>query len=348
MANLAPFPWNTRHVSHYNRFPFLTNATNFHGRRKTLAMGNPCSCHNSIEDVPLSSQVVKDISLCFTWYPNSSEQSHCSIPFMANSGAQPAAVAITLVSPCIALVFVLLRLYSRYFLTRTLSWDDALIVVPMVRNKSSDCLLNSPTIKANGSAQLLSILMTYVAMVGIYAGYLGYHYNDVPWASYDTAKVAKVCYYLAMPDGPHSPELILASVWIYRATPLQSYSRARQERRSYTTIAPRKHQGRTAGLDPSSSCNQHSHDDCSVLRRHAPVCADSQDLGHIRSRDVYQHRRYVHSHCGVDHFDGCHCCDAAHLGCLWVTDEVEEEDGRGAPAVSRLDVSLLLIYLNPK
>lgn len=49
-----------------------------------------------------------------------------------NTGLQPLAIAITIASPCVALVFVILRLYSRFFITRNLCWDDSLIVVPMI------------------------------------------------------------------------------------------------------------------------------------------------------------------------------------------------------------------------
>lgn len=51
---------------------------------------------------------------------------------MADTGLQPTAIAISIAAPCVAFVFVLLRLYSRYFITRNLGWDDGLIVVPMI------------------------------------------------------------------------------------------------------------------------------------------------------------------------------------------------------------------------
>lgn len=51
---------------------------------------------------------------------------------MADTGLQPLAIGISIAAPCVAFVFVLLRLYSRYFITRNLGWDDGLIVLPMV------------------------------------------------------------------------------------------------------------------------------------------------------------------------------------------------------------------------
>ncbi|ORY63331.1 uncharacterized protein BCR38DRAFT_516548 [Pseudomassariella vexata] len=51
---------------------------------------------------------------------------------MGDTGLQPIAVAITIFCPCLAFVFVVLRTYSRYFLTETLDWDDTLIGIPMV------------------------------------------------------------------------------------------------------------------------------------------------------------------------------------------------------------------------
>lgn len=49
-----------------------------------------------------------------------------------DTGLQPLIVGINIAAPSIAVIFVLLRLYSRQFITRNLGWDDSLIVTPMV------------------------------------------------------------------------------------------------------------------------------------------------------------------------------------------------------------------------
>lgn len=58
----------------------------------------------------------------------------------SNKGLQPTIVIVTILTPCISAVFVALRIYTRYFVTNTLSWEDSLIVVPMVcRASPSGC-----------------------------------------------------------------------------------------------------------------------------------------------------------------------------------------------------------------
>lgn len=51
---------------------------------------------------------------------------------VVDTGLQPLALAINATFPSLAVIFVVLRLYSQYFITRTLGWDVILIVVPMV------------------------------------------------------------------------------------------------------------------------------------------------------------------------------------------------------------------------
>lgn len=48
-----------------------------------------------------------------------------------DAGLQPQIIAITIAAPCVSLVFVVLRLYTRKYITKNLNWDDMLIVVPM-------------------------------------------------------------------------------------------------------------------------------------------------------------------------------------------------------------------------
>lgn len=49
-----------------------------------------------------------------------------------DTGLQPVAIAINAASPSLAVIFVILRLYSQRYITRNLGWDDTLIVVSMV------------------------------------------------------------------------------------------------------------------------------------------------------------------------------------------------------------------------
>lgn len=49
-----------------------------------------------------------------------------------DTGLQPLALGINAAAPSLAVIFVVLRLYSRHFITRNLGWDDSLIVIPMV------------------------------------------------------------------------------------------------------------------------------------------------------------------------------------------------------------------------
>lgn len=49
-----------------------------------------------------------------------------------DSGLQPAIVALIVFSPCLASIFVALRLYTRSILTKSLNWEDSLIVISMV------------------------------------------------------------------------------------------------------------------------------------------------------------------------------------------------------------------------
>lgn len=51
---------------------------------------------------------------------------------MTNTGLQSVAVGITVASPCIALLFVLLRLYSRFFVNKNATWEESLILVAMM------------------------------------------------------------------------------------------------------------------------------------------------------------------------------------------------------------------------
>lgn len=51
---------------------------------------------------------------------------------MTATGLQSAAIGITVSSPCVALVFVLLRLYTRCFVKRNVAWEDGLIVAAMI------------------------------------------------------------------------------------------------------------------------------------------------------------------------------------------------------------------------
>lgn len=41
-------------------------------------------------------------------------------------------MAISVAAPCVALVFVILRLCSRKFLIKNPSWDDCFLVLPMI------------------------------------------------------------------------------------------------------------------------------------------------------------------------------------------------------------------------
>lgn len=91
---------------------------------------------------------------------------------MVDTGLQPVAIGISIASPCVAFVFVLLRLYSRYFITRTLGWDDSLIIVPMI----------------------LSVAQAYTTVMGIKVNYLGYHNADIPWEEWDMTLGTKVRY----------------------------------------------------------------------------------------------------------------------------------------------------------
>lgn len=94
---------------------------------------------------------------------------------MVDTGLQPAAVGISIAAPCFAFVFVLLRLYSRYFVTKTFGWDDALIILPMV----------------------LSIAQAYTTVMGIYVNHLGYHLKDIPLDELNLVLAAKVWRYTA-------------------------------------------------------------------------------------------------------------------------------------------------------
>lgn len=49
-----------------------------------------------------------------------------------DTGLQPVAIAINAASPSLAVIFVMLRLYSQRYITRNLGWDDTFIVVSMV------------------------------------------------------------------------------------------------------------------------------------------------------------------------------------------------------------------------
>lgn len=89
---------------------------------------------------------------------------------MVDTGLQPVAIGISIAAPCVALVFVLLRLYSRYFITKTLNWDDALIIVPMI----------------------LSIAQAYTTVIGIKVNYLGYHNADIPVGQWNITLGSKV------------------------------------------------------------------------------------------------------------------------------------------------------------
>ncbi|KAK2615819.1 hypothetical protein N8I77_002545 [Diaporthe amygdali] len=91
---------------------------------------------------------------------------------MADTGLQPTAIAISIAAPCVAFVFVLLRLYSRYFITRNLGWDDGLIVVPMI----------------------LAIAQAYTTVMGIKVNFLGYHVKDIPLDQMDPVLGAKYNY----------------------------------------------------------------------------------------------------------------------------------------------------------
>ncbi|ROV95674.1 hypothetical protein VMCG_07572 [Cytospora schulzeri] len=91
---------------------------------------------------------------------------------MVDTGLQPLAIGISIAAPCVAFLFVLLRLYSRYFITRNVGWDDALIVVPMV----------------------LSIAQAYTTVMGIKLNYVGYHAKDIPVGQYDPVLGAKYNY----------------------------------------------------------------------------------------------------------------------------------------------------------
>lgn len=91
---------------------------------------------------------------------------------MVDTGLQPLAIGISIAAPCIAFLFVLLRLYSRYFITRNVAWDDALIILPMI----------------------LSIAQAYTTVLGIKVNYVGYHTKDIPWSEYDAVLGAKVEY----------------------------------------------------------------------------------------------------------------------------------------------------------
>ncbi|KAG8168457.1 hypothetical protein KVR01_001206 [Diaporthe batatas] len=91
---------------------------------------------------------------------------------MADTGLQPLAIGISIAAPCFAFVFVLLRLYSRYFITKNLGWDDGLIVLPMV----------------------LAIAQAYTTVMGIKLNFIGYHTKDIPWDQMDTVLGAKYNY----------------------------------------------------------------------------------------------------------------------------------------------------------
>lgn len=84
---------------------------------------------------------------------------------------QPLAIGISIAAPCVAFLFVVLRLYSRYYITRNLDWDEAFIVIPMI----------------------LSIAQAYTTVMGIKANYVGYHVKDIPMDKYDPILGAKVC-----------------------------------------------------------------------------------------------------------------------------------------------------------
>ncbi|ROV89688.1 hypothetical protein VSDG_08117 [Cytospora chrysosperma] len=85
---------------------------------------------------------------------------------------QPLAIGISIAAPCVAFLFVVLRLYSRYYITRNLDWDEAFIVIPMI----------------------LSIAQAYTTVMGIKANYVGYHVKDIPMDKYDPILGAKYNY----------------------------------------------------------------------------------------------------------------------------------------------------------
>ncbi|KUI74132.1 hypothetical protein VM1G_09678 [Cytospora mali] len=85
---------------------------------------------------------------------------------------QPVAIGISIAAPCVAFVFVLLRLYSRYFITRNFGWDDSLIIIPMI----------------------LSIAQAYTTVMGIKVNYVGYHTKDIPLDKWDIVLGAKYNY----------------------------------------------------------------------------------------------------------------------------------------------------------
>ncbi|POS72414.1 CFEM domain-containing protein [Diaporthe helianthi] len=91
---------------------------------------------------------------------------------MADTGLQPLAIGISIAAPCVAFVFVLLRLYSRYLITRNLGWDDGLIVLPMI----------------------LAIAQAYTTVMGIKVNFLGYHVKDIPLDQMDPVLGAKYNY----------------------------------------------------------------------------------------------------------------------------------------------------------
>lgn len=50
----------------------------------------------------------------------------------SSSGLQPTLVAIDILMPCLAFIFVVIRLYSRLLVIKVVNFEDTLIIVAMV------------------------------------------------------------------------------------------------------------------------------------------------------------------------------------------------------------------------